>query len=100
MYTKKELAVIIKDLAVNDTGKSLGKFTAQSMIDYVMKAIKAGLKEDGIVYIKPDIVIERVDVPEHEKKLPTGEIVTVPEKVKLKFKPKQSMLDEIQGEKI
>lgn len=53
------------------------------MIDYVFEAIKIGLIEDGSVDIKNHLFIEKIDVPEHDKRLPNDTYITIPAKTKL-----------------
>lgn len=100
MLNKTDIARIISDRYTLRGGTRIPLYLAEWMIDYVFSAIKLGVIEDGVVDLKQHVIFERVDVPEHEKKMPDGTYINIPEKSKMRIKAKPRFLEEINNEEV
>lgn len=95
MLNKADISRIISDRYTLRGGERIPKYLARWMIDYVLTAIKIGVIEDGVVDLDQHFVFERIDVPEHEKRMPDGTYVTVRPKSKIRVTPKPKFLEDI-----
>lgn len=95
MLRKKDLARIIHDRFRLRGGAKIPLYLGEWFVDYVFEAIKIGLIEDGVVDIKGQAVIERIDVPEHQKRMPDGTYITIPEKSKIRVGWKPKFIDDV-----
>lgn len=95
MLRKKDVARIIHDRFTLRGGARIPLYLGEWMIDYVFEAIKIGLIEDGCVDIKSHAVIQRVDVPEHQKRMPDDTYITIPAKAKIRTEWKARFLGDV-----
>ena len=95
MLRRKDLARIISDRFVLRGGRKIPLYLGEWMIDYVFEAIKIALIEDGGAAIKNYMAFTRVDIPEHEHRMPDGSIVTIPYKSKIRVEYKDKFLNDI-----
>jgi len=83
MLKRNDLGRIISERFALRGGKRIPRYLGDWMVDYVFEAIKIGLIEDGAVDIAGHVFIEKVDVPEHQKRMPDDSYITIPAKSKL-----------------
>ncbi len=95
MLKKKDLARIIQDRFTLRGGTKIPLYLGEWMIDYVFEAIKIGLIEDGRVEIKNHANIERIDVPEHQKRMPDDSYITIPAKSKIRTEWKSRFVGDV-----
>lgn len=95
MLKKKDIARIIHDRYCLRGGVRIPLYLGEWMIDYVLEAIKIGLIEDGCVDISNGVTIQRVDVPEHQKRMPDDSYVTTPAKTKIRTKWKPRFKEDV-----
>lgn len=100
MLRRNDLARIISDRFALRGGKHIPIYLGEWMIDYVFEAIKVGIIEDGVVNIKNYMTFRRIDIPEHEHRMPDGTIATIPPKSKIKVEYKPNFLSDIKNEEI
>ena len=95
MLSKSDIGRIISDRYTLREGKRIPQYLGTWIVDYVFEAIKIGLIEDGYVNLRNLASIKRIDIPEHEKKMPNGEIITVPLRSRVKVDFAQKFMDDI-----
>lgn len=97
MILRKDLATIISDRFTQRGGKRIPKYLADWFIEYFFEALKIALSEDGYVKIRNYIVLERVESPEHIKKMPNGDIVTVPSRTRIRVRFNDKYVKDIEN---
>lgn len=100
MLRKNDLARIISDRFTLKGGKRIPIYLGEWMIDYVFEAIKIALIEDGAANIKNYMTFTRIDVPEHEHRMPNGVIATIPPKSKIRVEYKENFIKNIINDEI
>lgn len=100
MLNKTDIARIISDRYTLRGGERIPIYLGEWMVDYVLGAIKLGLIEDGVVDLKHHILFERVDVPEHEKRMPDGTYKTIEPKSKIRVQFKPRFISDINKEEV
>lgn len=95
MLRKKDIARIIHDRYRLRGGVKIPLYLGEWMVDYVFSAIQFGLIEDGCVDIANTVTFERVDVPEHKKRMPDDTYVTTPAKTKIRTRWKTRFKQDI-----
>lgn len=100
MLSKTDLGKIISDRYTLRDGKRIPQYLGVWITDYVFEAIKIGLIEDGYVNLRNLVSIKRIDIPEHKKKMPSGEIITVPLKSKIKVEFASKFMEDINNGEI
>ena len=100
MLNKYGIARIISDRYTLRGGERIPIYLAEWMVDYVLNAIKIGVIEDGVVDLKQHISFERIDVPEHEKRMPDGTYATIPARSKVRVQLKPRFLDDVNREEV
>lgn len=100
MLKRNDLARIISDRFTLRGGKRIPIYLGEWMIDYVFEAVKIALIEDGVVNIKNYMTFKRIDVPEHEHRMPDGTIATIPPKSKLRVEYKDGFMRDIRSGEI
>ena len=95
MLRKKDIARIIHDRYCLRGGTRIPLYLGEWMVDYVFDAIKLGLIEDGCVDISNTVTIERVDVPEHQKRMPDDTYATIPAKTKVRSRWKTRFKNDV-----
>ena len=95
MLRKKDIARIIHDKYKLRNGYQIPLYLAEWMIDYVFEALKLGLIEDGVVDLVGYGTFQRVDVPEHTKRLPNDSYTTISAKSKVRTKWKPQFLKDV-----
>lgn len=100
MLRKNDLARIISDRFGLRGGKRIPIYLADWMIDYVFEAIKIALIEDDAVAVKNYAMFRRIDVPEHERRLPNGTVAIIPQRSKVRVEFKPSFLIDLANEEI
>ena len=98
MLTRKDLGRIIGDRFTQRAGKRIPYYLGEWMVDYVFEAIKIGLVEDGFINIRNVANIRRIDVPEHQKRMPDDTYITIPAKSKLRVEFKNQFVDDVNKE--
>jgi len=100
MLRRNDIARIISDRFALRGGKRIPIYLGEWMIDYVFEAIKIALIEDGVVNIKNYMTFKKVDIPEHEHRMPNGTIAIIPQKSKIRVEYKENFMKDIQNEEI
>lgn len=95
MFTKDDLGRIISERFTLRAGERIPKYLGKWMVDYVFEAIKIALIEDGYVNIKNQATIKRIDVPEHEKRMPNGDVIIIPTRAKLNVEWKPRFMEDL-----
>lgn len=98
MLRKKDIARIIHDRYRLRGGIKIPLYLGEWMVDYVFSAIQFGLIEDGCVDIANTVTFERVDVPEHKKRMPDDTYVIVPFKSKVRVEKKERFASDVTNE--
>ena len=100
MLNKTDIARIISDRYKLRGGKHIPIYLGEWMVDYVMSAIKIGVIEDGVVDLKQHMSFQRIDIPEHEKRMPDGTYATIPAKSKVKVQLKPNFINDVNCDEI
>lgn len=95
MLRRNDLARIISDRFALRGGKRIPIYLGEWMIDYVFEAVKIALIEDGVVNIKNYMTFKRIDIPEHEHRMPDGTVATIPPKSKIRVEYKDAFMKDI-----
>ena len=95
MLRKGDLGRIISDRFALRGGKRIPFYLGEWMVDYVFEAIKIALIEDGVVNIKNYVTFRKIDIPEHEHRMPNGSIVTNPPSAKIRVEYKDNFMKDI-----
>ena len=95
MLRRNDLARIISDRFALRGGKRIPIYLGEWMIDYVFEAVKIALIEDGVVNIKNYMTFKRIDIPEHEHRMPDGTVATIPPKSKIRVECKDAFMKDI-----
>lgn len=98
MLTRKDLGRIISERFTQRGGRRIPRYLGEWMVDFVFEAIKIGLVEDGMVNIRNVASIKRIDVPEHQKRMPDDSYITIPAKSKLRVEFKNQFVDDVNKE--
>lgn len=92
MLRKSDLARIISDRFALRGGKRIPIYLGEWVVDYVFEAVKIALIEDGVVNIKNYMTFRRVEIPEHEHRMPNGEVVIIPTRSKVRVEFKENFM--------
>ena len=95
MLKRRDLGRIISERFTLRAGKPIPIYLGDWMVDYVFEAIKIALIEDGDVDIRNHVRIRRNDIPAHEKRLPNGNVVTIPYRAELNIQFKENFLNDV-----
>jgi nucleoid DNA-binding protein len=88
---KKELVDFVSGVT------NISKKDSEMVVNAVIEGVRTGLLDDGEVYLVGFGTFKVKDKPAHKARNPkTGEIVDVPEKRVLKFRPARDLKENIQ----